>query len=162
MAYMGTINLATACNLYQQAIGLFNFCNLENGNWLLSLMKNTLLTKGSWLSEWLGFHLIHPNPDLEVIGIMELVKILIIVQVYFFEIILTTAINLDFITTVINSFNRKQNIKNISRLSLIMAFYCFIVSFGILVNLIMTATRGNEKETKEIRRIGIEQGFGLN
>ena len=78
-----------------------------------------------------------------MVGVIQLAKIGIIVQVYFLEIIFTTGINLDFITTMINSFNRNQNIRNISRLVVVMSLYSFLVQIGLLVYFFTNVSKDN-------------------
>lgn len=162
MAYMGMINLAQACLFSLQLVTFtwIDLCDFDDPTNVIDLLANSVFMECSWMSQRTGLTFVSRRSIIDLAGFIKLVDVCITIQVRILEIIFTTGINLDFIMTIIDSFNRVTNIKRISLLVNILSVYSVVSSIVILIYFLTQVGHHNDVDDW-IEKIGIYYGYGL-
>jgi hypothetical protein len=101
--FLGLICLAQSCYFWYEQVKYVNLCTEYTP--FKTLLKNSMILKGSRVSEMLGFHLGDLN-EIQIAGILETTQVFVLIGTIGFEAIWSMAINLDVALTLRNSFNR--------------------------------------------------------
>lgn len=115
--------------------------------------------KGTWLSDKLGVSVFNKVSDHDLKGSLMLVQLSLTVMFNSAEIIFTIAINLDFIWTVFNSFNRKDNIRKIKALVYICSLFCLVSLISILIEFVQDIN--DDEHNTWVEEVGVQNSYGL-
>lgn len=163
MAYMGMINLTQACLFSMQLVTfhMVDLCDFKNPPFIIEMISNSVFMQNSWLSQKTGLTLVSERSVVDIAGFIKLVDTCITIEVRILEIIFSSGINLDFILTVIDSFNRNRNIRWITNLVNSLALISLVSSIVILIHFFPAQDDHDTEVDEWISRLGLELGYGL-
>lgn len=103
--------LGQACYYYFFTFALHSLCTEDS--MFVEVFKNSIIMGGSKVAKFLGIQGSTAYTNFEVIGLLTITDVAFMVGAIYVEMIFSSAISLDFIMTIHDSFNRSANLGRI-------------------------------------------------